>query len=247
MNGIKNVLGAVWAVWLFIMFVVTMLIFLIPFLLFSYFAPEPRRTARFIAYSRVWMDIYLPLIGCPLKKIGREHFLPGQNYIVTCNHNSFLDIMAITPAIPGANKTIAKIEMAKVPIFGMMYRVGSILVDRKSDQSRKESFSKMKDTLKMGLHMCIYPEGSRNRSNEPLKPFHSGAFRLAADTGKPIIPALMFNSRKALPADKAFYAMPHALSLHFLPAVHMLPEETAADLQQRVFDIMYRYYKENQR
>ena len=245
MNVIKRIFGAAWAAWMVIFFIISMLIFLIPFLLFCYFHSDRIRNARFIVFSRVWMNIYLPLIGCPLKKIGRENFRKGQNYIVTSNHNSFLDVMSITPAIPGPNRTIAKIEMARIPIFGMMYKAGSVLVDRKSDQSRKESYNKMKEALEMGLHMCIYPEGTRNKTNEPLKSFHSGAFRLAVDTGKPIIPALMFNTKKALPADKGFYALPHRLSIHFLPEVKVNEGETTAALQQRIYEIMYNYYVEN--
>ncbi|RZJ21552.1 MAG: hypothetical protein EON51_11145, partial [Acinetobacter sp.] len=67
--------------------------------------------------------------------------------IVICNHNSFMDIPISTPSIPGANKTIAKIELAKVPVFGAMYTAGSVLVDRKSETSRKESLTKMKKVL----------------------------------------------------------------------------------------------------
>ena len=129
-----------------------------------------------------------------------------------CNHNSLIDVPVSSPSIPGGNKTIAKTEMARIPLFGLLYETGSVLVDRKSDASRKESFSKMKAVLAMGLHMCIYPEGTRNKTNEPLKSFHSGAFRLAIDSGKSIIPALIFNSRKVLPADKTFYLLPHPLS-----------------------------------
>ena len=32
---------------------------------------------------------------------------------------------------PGANKTIAKAEMAKIPVFGLIYKRGSVLVDQK--------------------------------------------------------------------------------------------------------------------
>ena len=71
--------------------------------------------------------------------------------------------------------------MAKIPLFGLIYKTGSILVDRKNEKSRRDSFIKMKEVLDMGLHMCIYPEGTRNTSSEPIKPFHDGAFRLAVD------------------------------------------------------------------
>jgi 1-acyl-sn-glycerol-3-phosphate acyltransferase len=156
-----------------------------------------------------------------------------------------MDVPVSVPAIPGGNKTIAKIEMAKTPIFGMMYRTGSILVDRKSDASRKESYSKMKKVLGMGLHMCIYPEGTRNKTNQPLKTFHDGAFRLALETRKSVIPGIIFNTKKVLPADKPFYLMPHRIQMHFLPPIPVQATDTADSLKERVFKIMEQYYTAN--
>ena len=62
-----------------------------------------------------------------------------------------MDVPLTTPFIPGANKTIAKKELAKIPFFGMIYKSGSVLVDRKSDESRKGSFDEMKKVLKLRL------------------------------------------------------------------------------------------------
>lgn len=245
MKIFKEIFGRIWALWVAIAFIGTMLVFLVPFLLFSYPVKDPAKTRRFISWSRIWIGIFLYMIGSPLKIKGRENFVPGENYIVLCNHNSLLDIPISSPYIPGVNKTIAKIEMAKIPLFGLLYKTGSVLVDRKSDASRKESYNKMKEVLQMGLHMCIYPEGTRNKSKEPLKSFHSGAFRLAIDTGKSIIPGLIFNTRKALPANKFFYAMPHPLSIHFLPSVAAEPSDTPDSLRQRIHDIMREYYVAN--
>jgi len=132
--------------------------------------------------------------------------------------------------------------MAKIPIFGLMYSTGSVLVDRKSESSRRESFTKMKEALDMGLHMCIYPEGTRNKTAEPLKSFHDGAFRLAINTGKSVLPAIIFNSRKIMPATKTFYFRPHPLAMHFLDPVVPQPGEDVESLKQRVFVIMWDYY-----
>ena len=246
MKAMRSVFARIWAGWATLVFVSTMLIFLIPFLLFCYFRPEPSKTYRFVAYIRIWMTVFLNLIGCPLTIRGRSNFQKGENYIVLCNHNSLMDVPVSSSSIPGGNKTIAKTEMARIPLFGLLYETGSVLVDRKSDASRKESFSKMKAVLRMGLHMCIYPEGTRNKTNEPLKSFHSGAFRLAIDSGKSIIPALIFNSRKVLPADKSFYLLPHPLAIHFLPPVIVEPADTPDSLRQRVAAIMSEYYLKQQ-
>lgn len=245
MNFLKNIFGRIWAVWAILVFVITMLLFLIPFLLFSYFADEPKKTFRFVRFSRVWMGVFLPLAGCPLTIKGREKFAPGESYIVTCNHNALLDVPVTSPGIPGGNKTIAKIEMANIPIFGMMYRTGAVLVDRKSEKSRRDSYLQMREVLEMGLHMCIYPEGTRNKTDQPLKSFHGGAFRLAVETGKSIIPTVLFNSRKAMPPEKSFFLLPYRLSMHFLDPVPVLPGDDADTLKQKVFDIMWKYYVEN--
>lgn len=223
-----------------------MILFLVPFFLFIYFQEDPKKTNRFIRYSRTWMDIFLGLIGCPLKIRGREYFQKGKTYIVVCNHNSLIDVPVSSPGIPGGNKTIAKAELAKIPIFGLIYKTGSILVDRKNEKSRRESFTKMGEVLETGLHMCIYPEGTRNITPEPLRPFHDGAFRLSVSSGHAIMPMIIFNSRRANPPDKGFYLMPVKLKMHFLPEVAPMPGETVEHLKARVHELMKNYILQNQ-
>jgi len=191
------------------------------------------------------MDVWLLLVGCPVKVKGEENFAEGKSYIVTCNHNSLMDIPLSSPYIPGPNKTIAKKSFAKVPLFGWFYSKGSVLVDRKSERSRGKSFDEMRAVLRSGIHMCIYPEGTRNRSNEPLKKFYDGAFRLSKDTGHAIVPALIFNTRKALPANKPFFFLPYRLKMHFLAPVD--PSGlTVEELKEKVFQEMKSYYEANQ-
>ena len=246
MQIFKNIFGRIWAAWGALAFTATMLLFLIPFFLFIHFQKEPKKTNRFIRYSRVWMDIFLALVGCPLKIQGREYFEKGKTYIVVCNHNALIDVPVSSPGIPGGNKTIAKAEMAKIPIFGLIYKTGSILVDRKNEKSRRDSFAKMREVLDMGLHMCIYPEGTRNKSTEPIKPFHDGAFRLATTTGNSIIPMVIFNSRKANPSDKAFYLMPVRLKMYFLPEEQVISGESVEQLKNRVFNQMKKFILQHQ-
>lgn len=234
---IKSILARIWAVWGLVLFVITMLLFFPYFFILS-FLRDPVRTRLFISSSRIWMGIYLPLIGCPLFRRGTDHFQKGKNYIVICNHNSLMDVPVTSPGIPGANKTIAKIEMAKIPVFGIIYKLGSVLVDRKSELSRRESYIKMKEVLAMGLHMCLYPEGTRNKTDQPLKPFHDGAFKLSIETRKEIIPAIIRNTRKVMPANKAFYLWPSPLYIHFLDPIVPKPGESAGDLKERAFETM---------
>lgn len=242
---IKRILGAIFTVWAALIFLLTMLIFFIPLWATGLIREEPRRTKVFLDVIRVWMKVYFILIFLRLTVKGREKFKPGQNYIVVCNHNSNMDVPLSSPQIPGANRTIAKAELKNIPVFGTIYKRGSVLVDRKSDTSRKESYNEMKKVLELGMHMCIYPEGTRNRTNQPLKSFQDGAFRLAVATGKPLMPTVIFNTGKVLPHDKSFYFWPHPVEMHFLDPIEVREGDTPEMLKEKVFRIMWDYYAAN--
>lgn len=244
MNIIKNIFGRIWALWGIVTFVGTFLIILIPSML-TYMWPQPQGQALFIKIAKLWMNVWLTLVGCPVSVKGKHHFADGKTYIVTCNHNTLMDVPVTCPYIPGANKTIAKKSFAKIPLFGLFYTRGSILVDRSSDASRRKSVQDMKQTLAKGMHVCIYPEGTRNRTKEPLKTFYDGAFKLSIDTGVPIIPCLLFNTNKALPLQQFFYLMPHRLEMHFLPPINPAGMD-AKEMKEKVFEIMWDYYVSHQ-
>lgn len=240
MNFIKNVLGRLFAFWALITFTISLLIVFVPIRIISS-QPEPKRTISLFKIFRGWMKFFFVVTGVRRIFKGKEHFAHGENYVVICNHNSFMDVPLSSPGIPGANKTIAKIEMSRIPIFGKIYKAGSVLVDRKSEQSRKASYTKMKEVLQMGLHMCIYPEGTRNKTAEPLQRFHDGAFRLAVDTGKSVIPSVIFFTNKVLPTHRTFFFWPHKVEIHFLKPIPSVGKSVEA-LKQEAFDVMKEYY-----
>jgi len=238
----KRLLGTLFAVWALIIFVPTMLVaFLLIWAVGLW--KEPRRTALFQHVARVWMRVFFFFSGIRISIKGKEHFAKGENYVVVSNHNSFMDVPMTTPFIPGPNKTIAKKELASIPLFGLIYKRGSVLVDRKSEESRKNSYVKMKEVLQLGMHMCIYPEGTRNKTSDPLQPFHNGAFRLAIDCNKPILPVLIFNTAKVLPSGKKFYFWPVRVHMHFLEPVNVAGK-SMEELKQATFITMLDYYVE---
>jgi 1-acyl-sn-glycerol-3-phosphate acyltransferase len=241
MKLLKNIFGRIWAVWGLIVFATTLLIVVIPICL-TYLIPEPYGVRCFAFISRIWMIVFLYAVGCPFRFYGKENFKKGKNYVVVANHNSFLDVPLLTPFLPGGNKTIAKKSMAKIPLFGWIYTRGSVLVDRGSDASRRRSFEGMKAVLQTGLHMLIYPEGTRNRTGEPLKSFYDGAFKLAVDTQKDIIPVCLFGTAKALPTNKAFFLWPTFFRIYILPPI-AVQGKTATSLKQESFDAMWNFIK----
>lgn len=247
MKWLENVLARLYAIYALLLFICSMLIMLLPMWLVS-LLPFPRNIRYFMALGRGWMYIFMPLLCCPVRVKGRKHFDAGGPYIIVCNHNSMMDVPATTYAIPGPSKSLAKEEMKKVPIWGIMYKVGSVLVNRHDPESRKRSVAEMKEVLQHNVNMLLYPEGTRNKTDQPLKSFYDGAFSLAIETQRPILPAVIFNTRKILPPGKAFYALPHAIDFHFLSPVSttgLTPDDVEL-LREKVFKIMWDHIEQYQ-
>ena len=242
---IKNILARIIAVWAILVFIISLIVVDI-IVLFGNRYPEPKRSHFLQPVYQRWMDIFFILTGVRRIFVGKEHFSKKEAFVIVCNHRSLLDPPLSSPGIPEANKTIAKIEMAKIPVFNILYKSGSVLVDRKSDASRKQSYLRMKEVLNMGLHMCIYPEGTRNKTKEPLRTFHDGAFRLAVDAKKRIMPAVIFNTEKVMPNNKTFYYWPSKVEMHFLPPIST-ENKTSQQVREEVYEIMKDYYLNNKK
>jgi 1-acyl-sn-glycerol-3-phosphate acyltransferase len=235
----KVILGRVYALYALIIFVLLLPAAYLLFRLIDTFSAASSKEQNIHDAFNVWMDIYMPLIFCRVQRKGLVHFAKNESYIVIANHSSFMDIPVSKPGIPVPNKTLGKSSFAKPPIFGYIYKLGSILIDRNSTRSRVESFIQMKQSLQEGISICLYPEGTRNKSQEVLLPFHNGAFKLSMDTNTPIIPAIILGTKNILPADGlAFWAWPHKVEFTFLEAVHPKDFSDVEALKQHCFNVM---------
>ena len=99
----------------------------------------------------------------------------------------------------------------------------------------------MKNVLASGMHMCIYPEGTRNRTSEPIKQFYDGAFKLAIAAKKDIIPCVITGTKKAMPINKTFYLLPTRLKMNFLPPVSS-ENISVKELKDKVHTLMTEHY-----
>ena len=112
-------------------------------------------------------------------------------------------------------------------------------VDRSSKEARNASKVRMLNELKQGISILIFPEGTRNRTKNPLIPFYDGAFELAIEAQVPILPVVLTNIRKINRVD-TLLVQPGTLEITHLPpidtkglSIHQLEE-----LKQRTFDVM---------
>ncbi len=145
---------------------------------------------------------------------GREKIDTKQTVVIVSNHCSQLDVVAGAAATPMPAKFLAKSELGRVPMFGYMCKMLAIMVDRKSKESREKSMRYMVEELKRGHCLYIYPEGTRNRSNEPLKEFKDGAFRAAVLAQVPLLVQTVVNTKR-LNNPNYFHMIPGTVEVHW--------------------------------
>ena len=150
-------------------------------------------------FLKAWSGIFSILTFIRYSIHGKENFVRGKSYIYVSNHTSFLDIPGVCLTIPGEFRPLAKKELLKLPVFGMIAKGAAIIVDRSSPESRKKSIDKLKQVLKEGINILLFAEGTQNRSDDVLQPFHDGAFRIAIDAQQPIIPIVIIGAGKLMP------------------------------------------------
>ncbi|HMZ47003.1 MAG TPA: lysophospholipid acyltransferase family protein [Chitinophagaceae bacterium] len=156
----------------------------------------------------VWARVWYFFVGVKHQEIYETEHEVNKQYIFVANHISYMDIPPIVTSIHQPFRALGKYEMVKVPIFGWIYRSAVILVDRSSAEKRSKSVRALKAAIQHGISVFIFPEGTFNMTEHPLKNFYDGAFRIAIETQTPIKPMLFVDSLKRLHYKSLFELTP---------------------------------------
>lgn len=187
---LQRISSYIYTLYVLFLFAVTFFIQLPFFFIFSLF-PKKNRYRLIFGLFKIWAHLFFFLIGITIRITGREKISKHLKCVVVANHHSFLDTPMIYAALPFFVKPLARSDFGKIPLFGYLYRTAAISVNRDSIASKKESFQKMLSAIREdGTNIFIFPEGSFNETDRILKPFYDGAFRIAKETGQPIVPVL---------------------------------------------------------
>lgn len=234
---LRSVFSWLYIGWVVLVFSVFMIILLPGILLPFVFGQR----FGWISYRFLWLWSWIfSILTCIRYEVrGREHIKKGHSYIYVSNHTSFLDIPGVVITIAGQIRPMAKKELLKIPVFGWIARHASVIVDRSSGQSRKESFDRIKEILMQGISILIFAEGTQNRSKEMLQPFKDGAFRMAIDTERPLIPMVVVGAGKLMPPGR-FYIQPGKVKVIVGPEISPAEYKAldVAGLKEKTFAAM---------
>jgi 1-acyl-sn-glycerol-3-phosphate acyltransferase len=150
---------------------------------------------------------------------GLEHVPVGRSCIFMANHVSNLDPPVLMPAIPGRSSVLLKRELMKIPILGTAMRMAKFVpVERGNKvEAAKASVAAAAEALRLGLHILVFPEGTRSKDGR-LASFKKGPFFLAEGTGVPIVPVAISGTERMMQKGSVAIA-PGVARVQMLPAV----------------------------
>jgi 1-acyl-sn-glycerol-3-phosphate acyltransferase len=230
-----------YCIYAFASFVLIMLL-IFPFAFFASFFGRIRGGNMVFRLCMLWADLWFPIIGIWHKKIFEVPHDKTRSYIFVTNHISYLDAAIIPKAFRQPTRPLGKVEMTKVPLFGLIYKYAIVTVDRTSAANRANSVRILKSIISKGISVLVFPEGTFNMGTTPLKEFYDGAFRVAIETQTPIKPVLFLDAYRRMPYESLFRMTPGRNRLLYLDEIDV-SQYTLADvgkLKNKVYEIMER-------
>jgi 1-acyl-sn-glycerol-3-phosphate acyltransferase len=158
-----------------------------------------RRRLILHLYSCFWASFYIYMN--PIWKVrvtGRRKVPWRESVVIVTNHASLIDILVLF-ALYRPYKWVSKDSNFKLPFIGWNMRLNRYVPLVRGDRDSVIRMMEMcRDYLTSGSSVLIFPEGTRSKTGA-LQPFKDGAFQLAMETGRPILPIAVSGTARSLP------------------------------------------------
>lgn len=149
-------------------------------------------------------------------------------YVVVANHESQADPFLLS-FLPWDMRWVAKEELFKTPVTGWAMRFGGDIPLRRGEgESIRTMMAECKRSIDGGISVMMFPEGTRSHDGN-LLPFRDGAFRLAIETGVPILPVALAGTHEMRPKHSKWFGKAHACAkvLEPIPTAGMADTDVA--------------------
>ncbi len=167
--------------------------------------------------ARQGCRIMLRIGGVRLRVLHLERAHMHPCCVFVGNHVSNIEAPALFSVLPRI-AVIIKHSLGRIPLLGYVMRMGGfICVDRKVKDSRRQALLRALETLRSGISMLVFPEGTRNTAGR-LLPFRPGPFQMAIAAGVPVVPVTVHGAAALWPRGLT-YVRPGRVTLVFHPPI----------------------------
>ena len=127
--------------------------------------------------------------------IGEEHVPKDQPVLYIPNHRSYFDILLLYSRVPGLTGFVSKDSMKKFYLLrDWMKKLYCLFLNRENPREGLKTILQGIENINNGISMCIFPEGTRNKTDGEMLPFKEGSMKMAEKTGCLVIPVALSNT-----------------------------------------------------
>ena len=149
--------------------------------------------------AHYWSRFCCFISGVRVEVKGRENIDKNTSYVFTANHQGAFDIWSIYGYLNHNFIWMMKKELESIFMVGWACKIsGHVYVDDSGVSNIRHTIEEAEQKLKGGRSLVIFPEGSRSWDGKMI-PFKRGAFMLAAEFRRPVVPITVDGSFKAMP------------------------------------------------
>lgn len=146
----------------------------------------------------------LKIWGARIDLENEEGMYKHQPCVYVSNHQGAMDVPIFGWIYPTSAVVVAKKELMWIPLFNLFFLAsGNLAINRSKRNKAVASLAEAAEAIKKRkISVWIFPEGTRNRTNEPLLPFKKGAFYMAIQAQVPVVPVVASSLRPHFDAEK---------------------------------------------
>lgn len=191
--------------------------------------------------------VILKMTGVKAIVRGEENVPKDTAVLYVGNHRSFFDILLTYVRVPRPTGYIAKKEMKSWLFINFwMMHLHCLFLDREDIKEGLKTILAAVEKVKQGISICIFPEGTRNKTPDTFLPFHEGSFKIAEKGNVPIVPMTLVNT-SAIWEDQFPRVKKTTVILEYGKPVYVkdLDKETRKHIGTYVRDIISETYFKN--
>jgi len=181
------------------------------------------------------------LMGVEPKIYGLEAYDDKKHCIFVVNHQSFIDVLALSDLWREPSSVIAKHSLRYLGMLGVILHYTKIICIKRSNHAQAiASLRKTAELVKKDkINLFMFPEGTRNDSGK-LLPFKKGAFHLAIQAQVPIQPVVISCYNSFLDHKLRRFDRHVPFGVYLLPTIPTagLVEADAGKLLDQTFEAM---------
>ncbi|MCR5119659.1 MAG: 1-acyl-sn-glycerol-3-phosphate acyltransferase [Lachnospiraceae bacterium] len=184
------------------------------------------------------------MAGVKVSVSGEENVPKDEPVLYILNHHSIFDIVLTYVRVPRPTGYVAKKEMGKyLTLTWWMKLLYCVLLDRSDVRKGMKAINTCVDYINRGISIAIFPEGTRNKTSEPLLEFHKGSFKIAEKTGCKIVPVVLTNTSSIFEDHLPFIKAVN-VTIDYLPPIDVgaMSREEKRSLADMVHSIMEEAY-----